>query len=60
MIKGQHCLVTGGAGTIGSTIVDQLIAADAAEIIVLDNFMRGRPENLADARQSGKVRHGRW
>ena len=56
MIKGQHCLVTGGAGTIGSTIVDQLIAADAAEVIVLDNFTRGRPENLDDARQSGKVR----
>jgi UDP-glucose 4-epimerase len=56
MIEGQHCLVTGGAGTIGSTIVDQLVAADAAEIIVLDNFTRGRPENLDGARQSGKVR----
>ena len=42
MIKGQRCLVTGGAGTIGSTIVDQLVAADAAEVIVLDNLVRGR------------------
>ena len=42
MIKGQRCLVTGGAGTIGSTIVDQLVAAQAAEVIVLDNLVRGR------------------
>ena len=56
MIEGQHCLVTGGAGTIGSTIVDQLVAADAAEIVVLDNFVRGRQENLSGARESGKVR----
>lgn len=56
MIEGQRCLVTGGAGTIGSTIVDQLVAADAAEIVVLDNFVRGRPENLLRSRESGKVR----
>ena len=55
-IQGQRCVVTGGAGTIGSTIVDQLVAADAGEIIVLDNFVRGRMENLADALGSGKVR----
>ena len=56
MIKGQRCLVTGGAGTIGSTIVDQLVAAEAAEVIVLDNLVRGRPENLAGALAAGKVR----
>ena len=56
MIKGQRCIVTGGAGTIGSTIVDQLVAADAAEVIVLDNFVRGRKENLAGVLGSGKVR----
>ena len=56
MITGQRCLVTGGAGTIGSTIVDQLVAADADEVVVLDNFVRGRRENLADALESGKVR----
>ena len=55
MIKGQRCLVTGGAGTIGSTIVDQLVAADAAEVIVLDNLVRGRRDNLAGALESGKV-----
>jgi nucleoside-diphosphate-sugar epimerase len=56
LIKGQRCLVTGGAGTIGSTIVDQLVAADAGEVIVLDNFVRGRSENLVGALGSGKVR----
>ncbi|MCS7481299.1 SDR family NAD(P)-dependent oxidoreductase [Umezawaea endophytica] len=48
-IAGQRALVTGGAGTIGSAVVDQLVAAGAAEVVVLDNFVRGRRENLADA-----------
>ena len=48
-ITGQRILVTGGAGTIGSTVVDQLIAAGAAEVTVLDNFTRGRRENLAES-----------
>ncbi len=56
MIRGQRCLVTGGAGTIGSTIVDQLVAAGAGEVVVLDNFVRGRRENLAGVLSSGKVR----
>jgi UDP-glucose 4-epimerase len=56
MIKGRRCLVTGGAGTIGSTITDQLVAAGAAEVIVLDSLVRGRRENLAGALASGPVR----
>jgi UDP-glucose 4-epimerase len=48
-------LVTGGAGTIGSTVVDQLLAAGAGEVVVLDNFVRGRLENLEDALQSRRV-----
>ena len=56
MIEGQRCLVTGGAGTIGSTIADQLAAAGAGEVIVLDNLVRGRRENLAQALDSGRVR----
>ncbi len=47
MIKGQRILVTGGAGTIGSTLVDQLVETGAAEVVVLDNFVRGRRANLA-------------
>ncbi|MEV4614408.1 NAD-dependent epimerase/dehydratase family protein [Kitasatospora sp. NPDC049258] len=49
-IEGSRCLVTGGAGTIGSTVVDQLIQGGAREVIVLDNLVRGRLENLAPAR----------
>jgi UDP-glucose 4-epimerase len=48
-ITGQRILVTGGAGTIGSALVDQLVDADAADVLVLDNFVRGRRANLAAA-----------
>ncbi|MER5863829.1 NAD-dependent epimerase/dehydratase family protein [Kitasatospora sp. NPDC002040] len=53
-IEGSRCLVTGGAGTIGSTVVDQLLAAGAREVVVLDNFVRGRMANLAHAESIAK------
>ena len=46
-IEGVRALVTGGAGTIGSHVVDELIRGGAVEVVVLDNFVRGRRENLA-------------
>jgi UDP-glucose 4-epimerase len=52
---GGRFLVTGGAGTIGSTVVDHLLAAGAGEVVVLDNFVRGRWDNLAQALQGGRV-----
>ena len=55
-LRGERALITGGAGTIGSHIVDQLVDAGAKEIIVLDNLVRGRQENLASALASGSVR----
>ncbi|MGS2616990.1 NAD-dependent epimerase/dehydratase family protein [Micromonospora sp. LZ34] len=55
-IAGARALVTGGAGTIGSHVVDQLVAGGAAEVVVLDNFVRGRRENLARALPHGSVR----
>lgn len=48
-LNGAVVLVTGGAGTIGSTIVDQLLETGVAEIRVLDNLVRGRRANLAAA-----------
>lgn len=54
-IKGARFLVTGGAGFVGSTIVDQLLAAGAAEVRVLDNFIRGTWANVAEAQKSGRV-----
>jgi UDP-glucose 4-epimerase len=55
-VAGARVLVTGGAGTIGSHVVDQLVAGGAAEVVVLDNLVRGRRENLAGALESGSVR----
>ena len=55
MIKGERMLVTGGAGVVGSTLVDQLVERGATEIVVLDNFVRGRRENLRWAEQNGLV-----
>lgn len=55
MIGGERVLVTGGAGAIGSTIVDQLLARGAGEVLVLDNFVRGRRANLEPALASGRV-----
>lgn len=54
-LTGARVLVTGGAGTIGSTIVDQLLDAGVAHVDVLDNLVRGRRENLALALPSGRV-----
>ncbi|WP_305784084.1 NAD-dependent epimerase/dehydratase family protein [Symbioplanes lichenis] len=55
-IEGARALVTGGAGTIGSHVVDELVRGGAAEIVVLDNLVRGRHVNLAWARANGPVR----
>ncbi|WP_417563763.1 NAD-dependent epimerase/dehydratase family protein [Microbacterium sp.] len=54
-IEGANILVTGGAGTIGSTLVDQLLDAGAAHVDVLDNFVRGRVANLDDAIATGRA-----
>lgn len=54
-IEDANILVTGGAGTIGSTLVDQLLDAGAAHVDVLDNLVRGRVANLDDAIATGRV-----
>jgi UDP-glucose 4-epimerase len=51
----SRVLITGGAGLIGSHIADRLVQSDVREIVVLDNFVRGRRENLAAACASGRV-----
>jgi UDP-glucose 4-epimerase len=59
-LKGKRVLVTGGAGFIGSHIVDLLCDEGCIEIVALDNMVRGRPENLKRASARGPVRlvHG--
>ncbi|MFF4104672.1 SDR family NAD(P)-dependent oxidoreductase [Streptomyces sp. NPDC001903] len=54
-VRGKRILVTGGAGTIGSHVVDLLVDKGAREVVVLDNFVRGRAANLARALKSGAV-----
>lgn len=54
-IEGRKIFVTGGAGFVGSTTVDQLLELGAAEVRVLDNFIRGNVRNLEAARRTGRV-----
>src|SRR5258706_11448123 len=54
-LTAKRFLVIGGGGLIGSHIVDQLVASDASEIVVYDNFSRGVPENLTGALQDKRV-----
>jgi UDP-glucose 4-epimerase len=53
-ISGARFLVTGGAGFVGSAIVDQLLEAGAAEVRVLDNFVRGTWSNISAALETGR------
>lgn len=52
-IKGSTILVTGGAGFIGSHLVDRLIAEGAKQVIAVDNMFLGSEENLQDAIAKG-------
>ncbi|SEQ51493.1 NAD-dependent epimerase/dehydratase family protein [Arthrobacter sp. OV608] len=54
-LEGATVLVTGGAGTIGSTLVDALLEAGVSRVEVLDNLVRGRLDNLAGALASGQA-----
>jgi UDP-glucose 4-epimerase len=54
-LRGVRAVVTGGAGTVGSHIVDALVSHGAAQVAVVDNFTRGRRDNLAWAYANGNV-----
>ncbi len=45
----QNVLVTGGAGFIGSHLVDLLIAEGVGQLTIIDNFFLGRTSNLTEA-----------
>jgi len=55
-LAGARVVVTGGAGTVGSHLVDAAIAAGAREVVALDALVRGVPENLAPAIATGRAR----
>jgi UDP-glucose 4-epimerase len=55
-IKGSKLVVIGGGGLIGSHTVDHLVREGAAEILIYDNFARGRIENLQGALGDPRVK----
>jgi nucleoside-diphosphate-sugar epimerase len=55
MLINSRILITGGAGLVGSHIADLAATEGVEEIVVLDNFVRGRRENLAGAIAGGRV-----
>ena len=54
-LKNKRILVIGGAGLIGSHVVDELIKTEANEIVIYDNMVRGNLENLNSALRDRRV-----
>ena len=55
-LKNTRILITGGAGFVGSYVVEQLLAEFVKEIVIIDNFIRGSQENIKDTLASGCVK----
>lgn len=56
LLRGMRVLVTGGAGLIGSHLVELLLQVGVSELRVIDNLSRGRRTDLAGAAASGRLR----
>lgn len=48
-LSGKHILVIGGAGFIGSHVVQELLRTDVGSVTIYDNLTRGKATNVADA-----------
>ena len=48
-VKGSKVLVIGGAGFIGSFVTAELLKEGAAEVIIYDNFTRGKLTNITES-----------
>lgn len=54
-LKGKKLVVIGGAGLIGSHTTDALLKEDVKQVVIYDNFVRGRTENLHNALKDPRV-----
>jgi UDP-glucose 4-epimerase len=55
-LEGSKLVLIGGAGLIGSHTADRLLSEDVGEVLIYDNFVRGRHENLEAALKDPRVR----
>jgi UDP-glucose 4-epimerase len=55
-LKDKRIMVIGGAGLIGSHVVDELLKTDVKEVLIFDNMFRGNPDNLEDALNDPRVK----
>jgi UDP-glucose 4-epimerase len=54
-LAGKKVVVVGGAGFIGSHVVDELLKTDVREVVIYDNFFRGSHDNLRQAMTDKRV-----
>ena len=54
-LRDSSILVTGGAGHIGSHVVDAVLAEGASRVVVYDNFAEGNLKNLESALETNRV-----
>jgi len=55
-IRGKKILVIGGAGLIGSHVIEELLKEDVGEVIIYDNFCRGTLGNLEESMKDPRCR----
>ena len=55
-LAGKRILVIGGAGFIGARLVDYLLREDVGEVVIYDNFARGKMDNIADSLKDARCR----
>lgn len=54
-IRGKKIVLIGGAGLIGSHAVEELLGEDVSEVLIFDNFTRGKEQNIEQALKDPRV-----